>query len=143
MLKTAHTSRPFGRDQETTKPQHRELIAYSQRVCPSMLPCNYFEERHRNERTGRQESLIVRLSDVCWARAGQASTFEHEQWAMHGKHIACGHVVLCMGACGDVWVCTQTKTRRNMIWSRKSRRTQVLRATGQAGKAGRVQSALN
>jgi hypothetical protein len=51
-----------------------------------MLPCNYFEERLSNERTGRQESLIVRLSDDCWARAGQASTFEHEQWVIHDKH---------------------------------------------------------
>ena len=69
-----------------------------------MLPCNYFEERHRNERTGRQESLIVRFIDVCMARAGQASTLEHELWVMHGKHSAYSHIALCMGACGDVGV---------------------------------------
>ncbi len=67
-----------------------------------MLSCNYFEERRRNERTGRHESLIVRLSDVFWARAGQASTFEHEQWAMHVEHTAYSHTVLYMGVCGDV-----------------------------------------
>ncbi len=76
-----------------------------------MLPYNYFEETLNNERTGRQESLIVRLSDVCWARADQASTFEHEQWAMQVEHTAYSHTELCMGACGDLGVCTQTKTR--------------------------------
>ncbi len=69
-----------------------------------MLPCNYFEERLRNERIGRQESLIVRFSDVCRARVGQASRFEHEQWVMHVEQTADSHIVLCMGACGDVGV---------------------------------------
>jgi hypothetical protein len=69
-----------------------------------MLPCNYFEERLRNERTGRQESWIVRLSDDCRARADQVSTFEHELWVMHVEHTACGHIALCRDVCGDVWV---------------------------------------
>jgi hypothetical protein len=71
-----------------------------------MLPCNYFEEKLSTEGTGRQESWIVRLSDVCWARADQVSSFEHEPWVMHVEHTAYSHIALCRGACGDLGVLT-------------------------------------
>jgi hypothetical protein len=32
------------------------------------------------------------FSDVCRARAGQASTFEHEQLVMHVEHTVCSHI---------------------------------------------------
>ncbi len=106
-----------------------------------MLSYNYFEERLRNERTGKQESWIVRFSDDCWARAGRASSFEHEQWVMHVEHIECGHIALCRGACGDVGVCTQTKTRWKHDESRKRRLARVLRDMMEAGKAGGARTA--
>jgi hypothetical protein len=63
---------------------------------------------------GDRRVWIVRLSDHCRARAGQASTFEHELWVIHDKHTSYSHLVSCRGACGDVGVCTQAKTRGNM-----------------------------
>jgi hypothetical protein len=85
-----------------------------------MLPCNYFEERLRNERTGRQESWIVRLSDVCRARAGQASRFEHEQWVMHSKHTAYSHIE-SRRECVVMWGCVHKPNKKEYDESRKRR----------------------